>query len=43
MDFDKLNEVLAEIAESAREEQKKPMDFEAIKKMYEENSRKIRY
>ena len=43
MDIDKLNEIIDEIAESAREEQKRPMDFEAILKMYEEENRKIRY
>ena len=43
MDIDKLNEICEEIAERAREKQKKPMDFEAIRKLYEESSRKIRY
>lgn len=43
MEIDKLNEICDGIAESAREEEKKPMDFEAIIKMYEEESRKIRY
>lgn len=43
MDIDKLNEILDGIAERAREKQKIPMHFEAIIKMYEEESRKIRY
>lgn len=43
MDIDKLNEICAEIAERVKEEQKKPMDFDAILKMYEEDSKKIRY
>ncbi len=38
-----LYEIIDEIAEIAREERKKPMDFEAILRMYEEASRKIRY
>ena len=43
MDIDKFHEIFDGIAESAKEELKKPMDFEAIIKMYEEASRKIRY
>lgn len=43
MDKDKLNEICAGIAESAREKQKEPMDFEAILKLYEEESSKIRH
>ena len=43
MDIDRLNENCTEIAERAREKQKKPMDFEAIFKMYEAESKKIRY
>ena len=41
--IEKFNELIEELAERAREEQKKPMDIEAIRKMYEEESRKIRY
>ena len=42
MDIDKLNEICDGIAERAREKQKKPMDSEAIIKMYEKESRKNR-
>ena len=38
--MDKLNEIIDEIAERTKE--KKPMDLEAIIKMYEENSKKNR-
>ena len=41
MDIDKLNEICARFVEKAKE--KKPMDLEAIIKMYEENSKKNRY
>lgn len=43
MDIEKFNELIEELAERAREEQEKPMDIEAIRKMYEGLSRKIRY
>ena len=41
MDIDKLNEICARFAERAKE--KKPMNLEAIIKMYEEESKKNRY
>ena len=43
MDIDKFNKICTEIAEGAREKQKKPMDLEAVIKMYEEANRKIRH
>ena len=41
MDIDKLNEICARFAE--RTKGKKPMDLEAIIKIYEEGSKKNRY
>ena len=43
MDIDRLNELIDGIAERAKEKQKKPMDLEAVIRMYEEDSRKIRH
>lgn len=41
MDIEKLNEICAKIAKRAKE--KKPMNLEAIIKIYEEGSKKNRY
>ena len=43
MDIDKIYEIMSGPAGSPWETTKKPMDLEAVIKMYEEANRKIRY